>query len=244
MGTPKGTAFINTFESENGSQKSVTSSQNIESFDSQEVLANAMKDFNEMELPADLSLESQVLVSKSQLKTSNLLRLSSYSLISEDEIFYRTPEEKPSRRCGNTVSVDTNTSNWKFALTNLDPPVKKRVSDFISSLKCHGIVDQVDETVTHIIVGTGTDLKAQRTLKFLQGTASGIMMISHIWIDMCLLDRDYINLIDRWVVTDIDLDGSNGPWRARKWREEGRAPLLSGYELVIDGQLEGLDSNN
>ena len=74
-----------------------------------------------------------------------------------------------------TSKVDT--SNWKFVTSNLIPAVRKLVPEFIASLDCKGLVGKVDDTVTHIIVSTGEELEAQRTLKYLQGVESGVMLM-------------------------------------------------------------------
>merc|ERR1719219_937353 len=37
--------------------------------------------------------------------------------------------------------------------------------------------------------------------------------------------------------------GANGPWRARKRREEGREPLLAGFQVLIFDHLEGPDTS-
>jgi len=140
------------------------------------------------------------------------------------------------------LAVDT--AKWKFVTSNLLPAVRKIVPEFIASLECQGLVGKVDDTVTHIIVSTGEELEAQRTLKYLQGVASGVMIVSHLWVEACIADRNNLGMADKWEVTDEELMGANGPWRARKRREEGREPLLSGFQVLIDGDLEGLDKTS
>merc|ERR1719431_468495 len=141
-----------------------------------------------------------------------------------------------------TNKVDT--SNCKFHTSNLIPAVRKKVPEFIASLNCKGLVGKVDDSVTHIIVSTGEELEAQRTLKYLQGVASGVMIVSHLWVEACLVDRDNLGRAEKWEVTDEELMGANGPWRARKSREEGQEPLLAGFQVLIDGDLEGLDTSS
>lgn len=183
---------------------------------------------------------------------------------SDDDLFFQTPEELSSKKadvpkmlspvseshennknqCNKQANVSVDTSNWKFVTSNLIPSARKKVPEFIASLKCKGIVGKVDETVTHLIVSTGAELEAQRTLKYLQGVASGIMVVSHLWAEACQEDRKNIGLIENWEVTDEELGGANGPWRARKRKEEGGALLLAGYEILIDGQLDGLEKGS
>merc|ERR1712179_394156 len=133
------------------------------------------------------------------------------------------------------------TSNWKFVTSNLKPAVPKKVAQFIASLDCKGLVEKVDDSVTHIIVSTGEELQAQRTLKYLQGVASGVLIVSHLWVEACLVDMDNLGRAEMWEVTDGELIGANGPWRARKRREEGREPLLAGFQVIIFDYLEAPD---
>jgi len=185
---------------------------------------------------------------------------------SDDDLFSQTPENQHSKSLGGkevlssvlesieeetsqiikptckVVSVDT--SNWKFVTSNLISAVRKVVPQFIASLQCKGLVGKVDDTVTHIIVSTGEELEAQRTLKYLQGVASGVMIVSHLWVEACMVDRSNLGKAENWEVTDEELMGANGPWRARKRREEGREPLLSGFQFLVDGELDGLDKSS
>ena len=73
----------------------------------------------------------------------------------------------------------------------------------------------MDDTITHIIVSTGEELEAQRTLKYLQGVASGVMIVSHLWVEACLVDRNNLGKADKWEVTDEELMGANRPWWTR-----------------------------
>ena len=185
---------------------------------------------------------------------------------SDDDLFSQTPEDprpKPSvpvkalspvvesleletsqviKSTSRLVTVDT--YNWKFVTSNLLPAARKMVPQFLASLDCKGVVGKVDDTVTHIIVSTGEGLEAQRTLKYLQGVASGVMVVSHLWVEACMLDRSNVARADKWEVTDEELGGANGPWRARKRKEEGREPLLTGFEVLIEGELDGLDKSS
>ena len=65
--------------------------------------------------------------------------------------------------------------------SNLIPTVRKIVPEFITSLDCMGLVGKVDGTVTHINVSTKEKLEEQRTLKSLQGVASGVMIVPCGW---------------------------------------------------------------
>ena len=131
-----------------------------------------------------------------------------------------------------TSNVDT--SNWKFVSSNLIPTVRKIVPE----LDCKGLLWKVDDMVTRISVGE--ELEAQRTLKYLQGVASGVVIVPHLRLEACLIDRNKFGKANKWGVTDEELMGENGPWRARKRREEGRELLLAGFQILIDVNLEGL----
>ena len=104
--------------------------------------------------------------------------------------------------------------------SNMIPAVRKIVPEFITSLDCKGLVGKVDGTVTHIIVSTKEELEEQRTLKSLQGVASGVMMVPYLWVEACLVNRNNMGKADKWEATDKELMGANVPWRASKRREE------------------------
>ena len=52
---------------------------------------------------------------------------------------------------------------WKFVLSNLSGARRKSVMRFIKGLKTQGIVKKVDRSVTHIIMGSDSSLRAPRT---------------------------------------------------------------------------------
>ena len=85
-------------------------------------------------------------------------------------------------------------------------------------MDCKGLVGKVDATVTYIIVSTKEELEEQRTLKSLQGVASGVMMVPYLWVEACLVNRNNMGKADKWEVTDKELMGANVPWRERKRR--------------------------
>ena len=140
--------------------------------------------------------------------------------------------------------VRPDTSSWRFVLSGVSGATKKTAIDFIDSLECLGVSNKVEQGVTHVIVKTGTNLGAQRTLKFLQAVASGVMIVSSRWIEACLQDPANLARADQWETLDEELGGANGPFRSRKSREEGRKPLLAGFELFVDGEVDGLDKSN
>ena len=140
--------------------------------------------------------------------------------------------------------VRPDTSSWRFVLSGVSGATKKTAIDFIDSLECLGVSSKVEQGVTHVIVKTGTNLGAQRTLKFLQAVASGVMIVSSRWIEACLQDPANLARADQWETLDEELGGANGPFRSRKSREEGRKPLLAGFELFVDGEVDGLDKSN
>ena len=68
------------------------------------------------------------------------------------------------------------------------------------------------------------------------------MIVFHMWVEACLVDRNNLGKADKWEVTDEELMGANGPLRARKRREEGQETLLAGFQILIDGDLKALDT--
>jgi hypothetical protein len=139
----------------------------------------------------------------------------------------------------NLEMVDT--SQWRFVLSNLSSRGKATVPSWVASLACRGIHSQVDATVTHIIVSTEENLEAVRTLKYLQGIASGILVVSELWVTACLRDSSCLGEALRWEVRDEELEGTQGPRLAREAREQrGSGLLLAGFEVLVRGQLEGL----
>jgi len=172
---------------------------------------------------------------------------------SDDDMFDPTPERPcvmAAPSCPPQLSPVVeheeipDTSSWTFVLSNLSASDKKTATDFISKLNCKGISNKVDTSVTHLIVSTGENLEAQRTLKFLQAVASGVMIVSFLWIEACMNDERNLGKAENWEVLDEELEGANGPFRSRKSREEGNKPLLAGFEVLIEGQLDGLDKSN
>ena len=185
-----------------------------------------------------------------------------FVLESDDDIFSQTPdrpgkeaipsqqpqlspvkeEEEIAEQTKMKYVLDT--SQWKFVISGLSTQNRKIAQQFIDDLGCHGISNSVDSSVTHIVVKTGDNLEAQRTLKFLQAVSSGIRIVSFLWVEACLKDRDNLHKADNWEALDEELNGANGPYRARKGREEGKKQLLSGFEVLIDGPIEGLNKPN
>ena len=139
---------------------------------------------------------------------------------------------------------DIDISQWKFVLSGLSVTNKKIAQQFIDDLGCQGISNSVDSSVTHVVVKTGDNLEAQRTLKFLQAVSSGVRIVSFLWVEACLKDKDNLKHADKWEALDEELNGANGPFRARKGREDGKKPLLAGLEVLIDGPIEGLNKPN
>ena len=136
---------------------------------------------------------------------------------------------------------DADTSHWKFVFSGLNAREINISKKFIDDLGCQGVSHCVDSSVTHVVVKTGENLQAQRTLKFLQAVASGVRVVSFLWVEACLKDKENLDNAAKWEALDEELNGANGPFRARKGREEGKKPLLAGLEVYIDGPLGGLN---
>ena len=136
---------------------------------------------------------------------------------------------------------DVDTSQWKIVLSGLNARETNLSKKFFSYLACQGISNCVDSSVTHVVVKTGDNLEAQRTLKFLQAVSSGVRIVSFLWVEACLKDKENLKNADQWEALDEELNGANGPFRSRKSREEGKKPLLAGLEVLIDEPLVGLN---
>jgi len=71
--------------------------------------------------------------------------------------------------------------------------------------------------VTHIIVQLDEENCAQRTLKFLYGVASGKWIVGVDWVHQCIREN---RLIDEEPFEALDMDGEDGPRRARQTSQE------------------------
>ena len=101
----------------------------------------------------------------------------------------------------------------------------------------------MDSTVTHLIVRTEDDLVAERTLKYLQAVASGVMVVSEAWVVECHRDIANLGKAKKWEVKDEGVEegleeDQEGPRKSREARELGEAPLLRGYEILLKEELE------
>ena len=179
---------------------------------------------------------------------------------SESDMFSSTPEKNPSVRASRAPELSPvpewssqpasqpaslpETKDWKFVLSNISGEEKAQCEELLEGLDCLGLSEKVDDSVTHLIVATGDDLTTQRTLKYLQAVASGVLIVSHRWVAACLQDRAQLGRAEDWEVTDQDLEGFNGPWRSRMRREQGRPALMSGFEVMVEGDLAHLNTLN
>ena len=233
--------------------------------DVEPMLEDALTDFIEKEtsqklLPinADIVLETETMAADQEDLSQGETK---FVLESDDDMFSQTPDRPgteviPSQQpplspvqeeeeMANKKEKDmVDTRQWKFVFSGLSSSNKKIAQQFVDDLGCQGISNSVDSSVTHVVVKTGENLEAQRTLKFLQAVSSGIRIVSFLWVEACLKNKDNLNKADNWEALDEELHGANGPFRARKGREEGKKPLLAGLEVLIDGPIEGLNKPN
>lgn len=87
-----------------------------------------------------------------------------------------------------------------------------------------------NSSVTHVIVCLDEENCAQRTLKFLYGVASGNWIIGVDWVHQCIRqDR----LIDEGPFEALDMDGEDGPRRARQTSQRGK--LFEAFEFCGQG---------
>jgi hypothetical protein len=80
--------------------------------------------------------------------------------------------------------------------------------------------------VTHIIVQLDEENCAQRTLKFLYGVASGKLIVGVDWVHQCIREK---RLIDEEPFEALDMDGEDGPRRARQTSQ--RIKLFADFEF-------------
>ena len=151
----------------------------------------------------------------------------------------REPVDTSSWRFAMREEVDTST--WRFVLSNLSPKAKSVVPGWVSSLACLGLHPRVDSTVSHVLVSTeGEERLAVRTLKYLQAVASGLLVVSEQWVLECLRDSSALGRALDWEVRDEELEGEEGPRRAREGRQGQEAALLQGFEVLVAADLDGL----
>merc|ERR1712013_246147 len=139
------------------------------------------------------------------------------------------------------VEQPVDTSSWRFVTSNLSLEVRKALPRWIETLGCQGLHSKVDSTVTHLIVRTEDDLVAERTLKYLQAVASGVMVVSEAWGVECHRDSANLGKAKKWEVKDEGVEEGleeEGPRKSREARELGEAPLLRGYEILLKEELE------
>ena len=80
--------------------------------------------------------------------------------------------------------------------------------------------------VTHIIVQLDEENCAQRTRKFLYGVASGKWIVGVDWVHQCIREN---RLIDEEPFEALDMDGEDGPRRARQTSQ--RIKLFADFEF-------------
>ena len=96
--------------------------------------------------------------------------------------------------------------------------------------------------MTHVLVGTGEDLLARRTLKYLRAVASGLLVVSELWVEVCRREPACLGRATEWEVRDKELEGAEGPRLAREARQRGEGRrLMAGMEVLVREELEGLD---
>merc|ERR1719494_571247 len=122
------------------------------------------------------------------------------------------------------VEQPVDTSSWRFVTSNLSPEVRKAMPRWIETLGCQGLHSKVDSTVTHLIVRTEDDLVAERTLKYLQAVASGVMVVSEAWVVECHREIANLGKAKKWEVKDEGVEegleeDQEGPRKSREARE-------------------------
>jgi len=170
---------------------------------------------------------------------------------SDEDFFSATPEGLTSvvPESSSVPTVETlpeepepvDTSGWRIVTSNLSLSGRAALPKFLSLVGQRGQHPKVEKGVTHVVVSTSPDREAQRTLKYLQAVASGLLVVSELWMEACLKNSGALSDAASWEVTDEELGGSNGPWAARQARLSSRPPLFKGFQVFVSGELEGLD---
>ena len=232
---------------------SVTDSETGERLSTKEVEEKIrMAEEKARQLQEGLEEEQEVFQTETMdMEPSQALSLKSAVVADSDEdIFSATPEKvllpaqsksprlSPVPEWSNIQTPDT--SNWKFVLSNLSVDQKTECERFIESLDCLGVSPKVDDSVTHVIMNTDDNLQTPRTLKYLQAVASGLLIVSFSWVEACLEDRGRLAIAEEWEVSDLEMEGANGPCRSRMRREQKRRLLLAGFEVFTEGDVENL----
>ena len=96
--------------------------------------------------------------------------------------------------------------------------------------------------MTHVLVGTGEDLLARRTLKYLRAVASGLLVVSELWVEAYRREPACLGRATEWEGRDKELESAEGPRLAREARQRGEGRrLMAGMEVLVREELEGLD---
>lgn len=99
------------------------------------------------------------------------------------------------------------------------------------------LVKRMSETVTHVITRpSSTDMRAPRTLKYLQAVQAGCWIVSYEWIEACSTHSQWV-AEDAFEVLGDNVSGTGGPEKGRKRRESGEERLLGGCVLSLWGRF-------
>jgi len=171
-------------------------------------------------------------------------RCSPIAELSEDESEVLGNSQRSEEEEADTLVELPDTSNWRFAFSNLSSSARADLPEWADSLGCKGLHSKVDNTVTHLLVKTEGNLETVRTLKYLQAVASGIMVVSESWMKACQLNRADLAKAEQWEARDEELGGVEGPRKSREAKARGEAPLLKGFEVLIKEELDGLGGDS
>jgi len=141
------------------------------------------------------------------------------------------------------VKQPTKIIQLRFVVSNLNQSQKLMVNSFVDQFGCGTVASSLDSTTTHVIVGTGKDLHAQRTLKFLKGVSMGVMVVSHLWCERSL-QLGTMQDPAHFEALDSELGGATGPRRSRLAKQAGQAPLLTGWEIMIFGEISDIPAGD
>jgi hypothetical protein len=157
----------------------------------------------------------------------------------EDDVLVATPPQPPTPKpvpckkkvltcSGLPVMLNFSPQNYICILIffpAIQRPQVKMVEDWARRVGAE-ISLTYSSAVTHIIVQVDEENCAQRTLKFLYGVASGKWIVGIDWIHQCIRET---RLIDEEPFEALDMDGEDGPRRARQTSQ--RSKLFEAFEF-------------
>ncbi len=154
-------------------------------------------------------------------------------------------EEKDENAASSQVLQSTtmlNTADLRSLVllcTGLCNSDKELFGRFVELIGCSSKV-VMDEDVTHVVVGEEgghDDLRAERTLKYLQAVALGKRVIGVSWIKECIEKK---SIFSPDAFEALDNSGADGPRRSRLALKEGSKKVFQGFKFCLEGTFKSI----